>query len=116
MERKLRDGEYVPDGMGGLCMLDGAEEVLARVLFRLTARRGAMPFLPELGSRLHQVLRERPSARQALAAQYVAEALEKEQGVSVRAVEWVQSGERAQVTVQLDWRGETMTVRTDVEG
>ena len=40
MERKLIEGDYVPDGAGGLKENDGAEEVLARVLFRLTARRG----------------------------------------------------------------------------
>ena len=65
MEWKLMDGDYVPDGMGGLTALSGGEEVLARVLYRLTARRGALPFLPNLGSRLYQLGRERPSARQA---------------------------------------------------
>ena len=68
MERTLIDGDYVPDGAGGLKENDGAEEVLARVLFRLTARRGAMPFLPGLGSRLHEVIREKPGARQTLCA------------------------------------------------
>ena len=75
MERRLSQGDYVPDGGGGLTALGDGEEVLARVLFRLTAHRGAMPFLPELGSRLYLLGREKPSARQALAAQYVAEAL-----------------------------------------
>ena len=77
MERMLRDGDYVPDGAGGLETAEGAEEVLGRVLFRLTARRGAMPFLPGLGSRLHEVIREKPGARQTLCARYVAQALEK---------------------------------------
>ena len=57
MERMLRDGDYVPDGAGGLETAEGAEEVLARVLFRLTARRGARPLLPGLGRRLHEVIR-----------------------------------------------------------
>ena len=78
MEWKLIDGDYVPDGTGSLTALTGGEEVLARVLYRLTARRGAFPFLPELGSRLYQLGREKPSARQALAAQYVTEALREE--------------------------------------
>ena len=77
MEWKLVDGDYVPDGAGSLTALTGGEEVLARVLYRLTARKGALPFLPELGSRLYQLGREKPSARQALAAQYVAEALDR---------------------------------------
>ncbi len=58
MERKLVEGDYIPDGMGGLTVLSGGEEVLARVLYRLTARRGGLPFLPGLGSRLYLLGRE----------------------------------------------------------
>ena len=53
MELLIRDGDYVPDGSGGFLRLEGAQELLERVLFRLVARRGGMPFLPELGSLLH---------------------------------------------------------------
>ena len=98
------EGDYVPDGVGGVQRLSGGEEVLARVLFRLTARRGSFPFLPELGSRLRQVLREKPSARQALAMQYAAEALKEEPGLKVTAAEL--DGER--LTVRLDWQGEAL--------
>ena len=55
MERKLINGEYVPNGAGGLTTLEGAQEVLSRVLFRLTARRGGLSFRPNLGSRLYQI-------------------------------------------------------------
>ena len=65
MELKLEQGDYVPDGAGGFETLDGAQALLARVLFRLTARRGQFPFLPEMGSRLYLLGRERPSAREA---------------------------------------------------
>ena len=111
MEWKLIDGDYVPDGTGGLTALEGSEEVLARVLYRLTARRGALPFLPELGSRLYQLGRERFSARQALAAQYVAEALREEPDLRVEAVELTQTGETGLLTVKLEWQGEKLTVR-----
>ena len=114
MERKLVDGEYIPDGTGGLTVLSEGEEVLARVLFRLTARRGMLPFLPQLGSRLYQLSRERPSARQALAAQYVAEALGEEPELTVRAVELVQTGETGLLTVQLDWQGQELTAQLSV--
>ena len=109
MEPKIVDGDYVPDGAGGFCVLSGAEEVLARVLYRLTARRGAFPPLPRLGSRLALVMRERPSARQAVAAQYVAEALEEERDLKVTAVELSEQGDRAELTVRLDWRGEELS-------
>lgn len=109
MERVLIHGDYVPDGAGGLQEVDGSREVLARALYRLTARRGALPFLPELGSRLYQLSREKPSARQALCRQYVAEALREEQGLKVRSVRLDQSAERMELTVELEWQGETLT-------
>ena len=37
---KLRNGDYVPDGVGGFASASGAEAVLERVYFLLTARRG----------------------------------------------------------------------------
>ena len=83
MERKLVNGDYTPDGNGGLTVLSGTEELLQRALFRLTARRGAFPFLPELGSQLYRLPREKPSARQALAIQYAAQALEEETELTV---------------------------------
>ena len=114
MERTLIDGDYVPDGAGGLKENDGAEEVLARVLFRLTARRGAMPFLPVLGSRLHEVIREKPGARQTLCARYVAHALEEESDLSVTDVVWQDTEEGAEVTVSLEWKGQPLTVTAAV--
>lgn len=63
---KLRNGDYVPDGVGGFATASGAEAVLERVYFLLTARRGKFPLLPEVGSRLYQIFREKPSARGAL--------------------------------------------------
>ncbi len=114
MEWKLTDGDYVPNGAGSFTALGDGEEVLARVLFRLTARRGALPFLPELGSRLYLLGREKPSARQALAAQYVAEALREETDLSVRSVELVQNGETGVLTVHLDWQGEGLTAQLTV--
>ena len=46
MEWKLMDGDYVPDGMGGLTALSGGEEVLARVLYRLPPGGGPSPSCP----------------------------------------------------------------------
>lgn len=114
MERKLINGEYVPDGAGGLTNLEGAQEVLSRVLFRLTARRGGLPFRPNLGSRLHQILREKPSARKALAAQYAAEALEEETDLKLSQVEWQDTEDGGRVVVRLEWRGETLTAQVDL--
>ena len=115
MELRLKNGDYVPDGRGGVEQAQGAQAVLARVLFRLTARRGGLPFLPELGSQLRLVMREKPSARLAAARQYVAQALEEEQ-VQVTDVALTQREDGADLTVFLLWQGEELSVTTALEG
>ena len=40
MELKIKDRDYVADGMGGLVRVSGWEELLERVLFKLSVRRG----------------------------------------------------------------------------
>lgn len=115
MEWKLINGDYVPDGTGSMTALSGKEEVLARVLYRLTARRGALPFLPELGSRLYQLGREKPSMRQALAAQYVTESLREEPDLTVQMVELAEEGRTGLLTVRLNWRGEELTLQAPLE-
>lgn len=115
MELELKDRDYIPNGVGGLVRGEGKQELLARVLFRLTARRGGLPFLPELGSRLHEVMREKPSARLAAARQYVAQALEQED-VEVTDVTLTDSDRGAELKVSLRWQGEELSVITRVEG
>ena len=110
MEFLLRNGDYVPDEQGGLTALDGAQEVLARVLFRMQARRGGLPFLPKLGSLLYQLPREKPSAWQALAQRYVAQALEEEPDVALNSVSVSQEPDgKLEVTAYVEWQGELLT-------
>lgn len=117
MEYLLRNGDYVPDGRGGLEALLGAEEVLQRVLFRLQCRRGAFPFLPELGSQLYLLPREKPGVRQALCERYVRQALEPETDIEVERVVLSQSGaDMDAVTVYLTWQGETLTAVVELRG
>ena len=91
MELQIQNGDYVPDGLGGFRRLTGGEALLQRVLFRL---------------------REKPAARQALAEQYVAEALAGESGLRVTEVSLAQEGDRGLLTVRLDWQGEALAVQT----
>ena len=115
MELKLEQGDYVPDGAGGFERLDGAQALLARVLFRLTARKGQFPFLPELGSRLYQLGREKPSAREAMALQYVTEALAQEKDLAVLRTALTQEGAGAAVLqVELEWRGAPLAIQVDL--
>ena len=92
MELRLENGDYIPDGKGGLVRAEGDEALLQRVLFRLSARRGMLPMLPQLGSRLYLLGRENPEGRLSAAKQYVTEAL-AEEDVTVESVELEQGEE-----------------------
>lgn len=118
MERKLSGGDYLPGAQGDFQALDGAQALLQRVLFRLTARRGQFPFLPQMGSRLYQLCRDgKPSARAALARQYTVEALKEENDLAVTDVQWTQLGEnRGRLQVFLEWQGEPLSLAMDVSG
>ena len=116
MELKLRDGDYIPDGVGGLRTLSGQEALLQRVLYRLSARRGQFPFLETLGSRLWQLGRLPAAERQSAAKQYVAQALAEEKDVQVRAVTLAANENgTADLTAELEWRGEVLKVTLDVQ-
>lgn len=111
----LREGDYVPDGKGGFETAVGAGELLDRILWKLTVKRGSFPFLPQLGSRLHLLGRARQGEREALAQQYVREALADEK-VTVEKVTLVPDGERALLTVQMAWQGEELTATVELGG
>lgn len=114
MELLIQDGDYRPDGRGGLHRAEGRRELLQRVLWKLSARRGQFPFLPQLGSRLYTLTREKPSAWAILARQYAAEALADEAELTVTGVETLREGERLALTVRLEWRGEALDVKLEV--
>ncbi|MEG1430832.1 MAG: hypothetical protein RSC89_04890 [Oscillospiraceae bacterium] len=116
MELKLKDGDYVPNGRGGFCTVEGGEELLQRVLFRLTARRGAFPLLPNLGSRLYLLPREKPALWQSLAGEYITEALEEEHELTVSGVTVTPRGDGgANLEVGLDWQGRTLGLTMEVD-
>lgn len=115
MEFQIKNGDYVPDHRGGLCTLRGADEVLRRVTYRLQARRGGLPFLPELGSQLYRLHQEKPGLRLEVARKYVEQALEQESQVQVKNVALADLGEgKSQLTVWLEWQGETLNVQLTV--
>ena len=114
MELALRNGDYVSDGAAGLRRVQGAEALAQRVLFRLTAKRGGFPFLEGMGSRLWQLSQLPPSAREAAAKQYVAEALAEEEGVRVERVALTQTGDRAALRMELLWQGQTLPVTVEL--
>ena len=116
MELKLQNGDYVPNGAGGLERVTGREELLQRVLFRLVARRGAFPFQPALGSRLWQLGRTSAAARQSAAEQYVAEALEEETGLRVDAVALEErNGGVTELTAEMTYEGQALSVTLEIQ-
>lgn len=110
----MRDGDYVPDGLGGFLRVEGSGEVLQRVLWKLTVRRGSFPLLPKLGSRLYLLLREKSSTWIALARQYVAEALGDEADLEVTDVAVLEGENGCDLRVFLQWRGEPLSVTVTV--
>lgn len=107
----VKDGDYQPDGQGGFLGATGREELLGRVLFKLTARRGAFPLMPHLGSRLYLLPRAKESQRGALALQYVQEALSDEEGLRVLGLSW----EGETLLIQMTWQEESLTLSWPVE-
>lgn len=105
---QLRDGDYVPNGRGGFVRLEGVQALLMRALFRLQCRRGALPMMPELGSRLWTLGQARVSARRGLAMAYCAEAL-RELPVIVTDVALTERGDgQMALAVELEYEGQAL--------
>ncbi len=116
MELKIRERDYVSDGAGGLVRVSGAAELLERVLFKLSVRRGSYALIPELGSRLHLLWRETPERRASAAKKYVAEALADEEELTVSGVTLREQGDLLELETALRCGGEDTTVRVTIGG
>lgn len=113
----MKNGDYLPDGIGGEQRVDGTEALLARALFRLSVRRGSFPFLPELGSELYRLGNEKPSARAAAAKLYAAAALVEETALTVEDVELTERGDGVMaLRVLLTADGESAALEMTVRG
>ena len=124
MELKIRNGDYIADGIGGERRADGAEALLERALFRLSVRRGSFPFLPELGSELYRLGHEKPSARAVLGglgniwgSLVAAAALAEETALTVEDVELTERGDGVMaLRVLLTADGESAALEMTVRG
>lgn len=115
MELKIKNGDYVPDGAGALKRLGGREELLQRVLYRLSVRRGSFALLPELGSRLHLLRRGGTESGETAAKQYAAEALANEE-VTVKRVALGERNGVMVLTLTLAYEGGELAVRMNIGG
>lgn len=92
----------------------GGNALLGDILFRLSARRGSFTLMPELGSRMYLLCREKTSNREALARQYAVEALEELADVTVTDVTVTPVEEGLRVQVEVSWHGESLAVELEV--
>lgn len=116
MSLLLKERDYAADGNGGVTVVRDGDAVVNEVLFRLTARRGSFPFLPELGSRMEQLRREKPSAWESLARQFAVEALAGLDGVTVTGAAVRRERDALMVTVAVLWQNTSLSVTVQLEG
>ena len=116
MELKIKDRDYVSDGAGALVRVSGREELLERVLYKLSVRRGSFALMPELGSELHLLWRENGEGRATAAKRYVAEALAAETALTVSGVSLEQKGDLLLLRAALLYEGETLEVSVRIGG
>ena len=116
MSLLLKNRDYAVNGNGGVAVATGGEALLNEVLFRLVVRRGSFPFLPQLGSRMYLLRREKPSAWADLACQYAAEALADLTDLTVTGAAVARRGDALWAEIFLKWKGEGLTVTAELEG
>lgn len=115
MDLWLEEGDYVPDGKGGFVEASGVDGLVQRLLYRLTVPLGSFAPLPEFGSELPYLSRQKPSSWTALAGQYVRLALEEEEDASLDYVTVTALGEgQIEIEINLIWQGETVSFSTVV--
>lgn len=109
----IRNGDYLPDGLGGFQQTGENDRLLAMALFLLTARRGRFSPLPEVGSRLYSLGREKPSRWESVAVTYAQEALEP-LGVTVTKAVVTPEADGLRVEIHGEYQGETLSLEATV--
>ena len=109
MRMRMENRDYVPDGIGGFERLPQEKRLLHQALFLLSARRGKFAPLPEVGSRLYLLHREKPSAWEASAAAYAQEALSP-MGIRVKKAAVKRIDEGLAVTITAEYQGKEQSL------
>lgn len=116
MELKIKNGDYVANGSGGMERVSGSAELIQRVLYKLTARREGFPFLPELGSELYRLGIAAQRQRDSAAEQAVREALQEETELEITAVTLSDAGEGLYtLKVYLTYQGQNLEVALTIQ-
>ena len=110
MELKLVDGDYVPKVTGGFETVSGDDEKLARILYKLSCRKGGFAPFPKLGSELFRLLREKRGSRETLARKYILEALEDEKDIALADVTVSDTEDGILVKAEFEYGGSRHTL------
>ena len=114
MEMRLNNGDYVRTAEGVFETVSGIEEIRERVLFKLLCRRGGFSPMPNLGSRLYLLPREKPSLRHSAAKQFVLEALEDENEIVLTDIDLTQDDDQIYVDVTFEYAGSEVSATLSV--
>lgn len=108
--------DMAKDSRGMPASITGAQELLQRILIRLTVRKGGFPPDPELGSRVPLLANCPPAQLDSLADSYVREALAGMEGVHVQKVEVLRQTQRdkLKLTVWASTSDVTIEVNTEI--
>ena len=116
MELKIRNGDYVADGSGGMEHVSGSAELIQRVLYKFTAQREGFPFLPELGSTLYRLGITSRKQRDSAAEQAVREALLEETELEVTSVTLTDTNEGLYtLQMYLTWQKQNLEVALTIQ-
>ena len=86
MALKIIDGRYALSDRGETVSVTGDDEITERILFKLKVRRGSFLPIPNLGSRLYLLPKEKRADMENAARGYITQALAEETEVTVTNV------------------------------
>lgn len=86
MALKIIDGKYALNDRGDTVSVTGDDEITERILFKLRVRRGSFLPIPNLGSRLYLLPKEKRADMENAARGYITQALAEETDVTVSDV------------------------------
>lgn len=113
MRMLMKNGDYIPDMLGGFRQIPEHDKILSVALYLLSARRGRFAPLPEVGSRLYLLTREKPSQWESAAALYAQEALNS-LGITVTKAVVTPAPEGLRVEIMGEYKGETLGLEATV--
>lgn len=115
MDTLLRNGDHVKNGCGLPQSIEGADELIQRMLLRLHIRKGSFSLDPQLGSNLHRMPVGEGEACDRLALGYAQEALAPTGASVLSAACTLSPSSPGRLSVRLEVRLDGQTLPLEVE-